>query len=167
MFTNKTEGINKDAQNNIKQGIEKKEANEPKIDYRNKINLIYSVKYEGNYKLLDNQFMTKNKDNIELILNGEKIKPKIELKEGDYTLTIIIKNKLEDLSYMFYSCRALKDINELQYLDVSEVKIFNYMFKNCESLSDISPLEKWNVSNSISFHGMLQGCESLSDIRPL
>ena len=54
--------------------------------------------------------MTKNKDNVELILKGEQIKQKIKLKEGEYTLTIIIKKKLEDLSHMFYSCGALKDI---------------------------------------------------------
>ena len=109
LFTNETEGLNKNDQNNIIEEI-KREANESKIEYRNKINLIYSVKYEGEYNLLSNKFMTKNKDNIELILNCEKIEPEIKLKEGEYILTIIIKNKLKDLSYMFTCCRTLKDI---------------------------------------------------------
>ena len=76
LFTNEIEGLNKNAQNNIIEEI-KREANESKIEYRNKINLIYSVKYEGEYNLLGNKFMTKNKDNIELILNCEKLNQRL------------------------------------------------------------------------------------------
>ena len=128
MFTKEIERLDKDAQNNITEEIEKKEVNEPKIEYRNKINVTYSLKPGKYCDLLGYEFMTKNKDNVELILNGVQIKQGIKLKEGENILTIIIKNKLEDLSYMFHNCRVLKDITELQYLEVSEVKSFDFMF---------------------------------------
>ena len=44
LLTNETKNIKKYVQNNITEEIERNETNENKIDYRNKINLIYSVK---------------------------------------------------------------------------------------------------------------------------
>ena len=37
-----------------------------------KINLIYFVKYESNCNIFGNEFVKNNKDNIELIVNGEE-----------------------------------------------------------------------------------------------
>ena len=52
---------------------------------------------------------------------------------------------------MFYECEYLRDIGELKYLDVSEVKDFSDMFYKCSSITDIKALENWNVSNGINF----------------
>ena len=67
---------------------------------------------------------------------------------------------------MFYDCNNLKDINELRYLYVKQVKDFSRMFNWCSSLSDIKPLQNWNVSNGNNFECMFLGCSSLSDIKP-
>ncbi len=47
---------------------------------------------------------------------------------------------------MFYWCNSLKSIDELIYLDVSQVKYFEEIFYGT-SISNISPLKSWNVSN--------------------
>ena len=113
--------------------------------------------------------MKNNKDNIELIINGDKhsLVNKCILKTGKNIITLKIKNKLTNLSYMFYWCKYLKDISELIYLDVGECTNFSYMFYNCQSLSDIKPLESWNVSNGLNFEYMFYGCTYLSDIKSL
>ena len=142
--------------------------NEIKIDNNNKINLKYFVKYKGNYDIFGEDFVANNKNNINLIIDGnqKELVNNCELKEGENTITLIIKNKLTNLSYMFYMCRDLKDISELKNLDVSEVKDFSYMFYKC-LLSEIKFLENWNVSNGKNFSYMFSGCSLLSDIKPL
>ena len=165
-------------------------------EYKNRINIVYFATSKGNYDIFGEEFAINNKDNIELIIND---KPKIlisncELKKGENNITIIIKNKLSNISHMFSGCDTLKDITELKYLDISNAKDFSsmfwgclslsdisalenwnvskvynfsYMFGGCSLLSDISSLESWNVSNGINFESMFWGCSSLSDIRPL
>ena len=38
---------------------------------------------------------------------------------------------------MFYKCKSLKYIKELEYLDAKDVNNFRYMFYECLSLVDI------------------------------
>ena len=57
---------------------------------------------------------------------------------------------------MFYDCKSLKNIEELKYLDTSDINNFSYMFYNCSSLSDIKSLQNWNVSNENNFSGMFE-----------
>ena len=44
---------------------------------------------------------------------------------------------------MFDDCNNLKDINELKYLNVNEVKNFRSIFIRFSSLSNIKPLQNW------------------------
>ena len=142
-------------------------------EYRNKINLIYYKKYnskdEADNNIFGLKFVEKNKDNITLIINGKqnKLVSKYSLKEGENNIQIIIRNKITDLCSMFYYCRALKNIEDLKYLDTKEINNFLGMFRGCSSLSDIKALENWNVSNGNNFGGMFRKCSSLSDIKAL
>ena len=52
---------------------------------------------------------------------------------------------------MFYHCNNLKDISELKYLNVNEIKDFSYMFNGCSFLSDMKSLQNWDVSNGKNF----------------
>ena len=140
-----------------------------KQNYKDKINIKYYIKTKGNYDIFGEEFVKNNKDKIELIINGKKnlLMNKYNLKTGKNTITLKIKHKLTNLSYMFYWCKYLKDISDLEYLDVSKCDNFSYMFYNCLSLSDISSLENWNFSNCVNFEYMFYNCSLLSDIRPL
>ena len=150
-------------QKKIKINVVKKE------EYKDKINLKYFVKSKGINNIFGLDFIEKNKDNIELLINGKKnvLVNRYELKEGENNITIIIKKRLNKLSYMFSLCSSLIDISELKYLDVTEVTNFEYMFSQCSSLTDINSLLQWNVSNGTNFEGMFFYCSSLSDINPL
>ena len=138
-------------------------------EYRNGINLKYFVESRNIYNILGEKFVENNKNNIELIVNNKKSEliNKCELNKGKNIITIIIKNKLINLSNMFNNCVSLNDIRELKFLDVSESKDFSYMFYKCSLLSDITALDNWNVSNGNNFEYMFSECPLLSNIKPL
>ena len=166
-----------DELDNINEKIFNKKNTEIKINnklkekelYKNEISLIYYAEKKSICNIFGNYFVNNNKDNIELIINGKnsKIVDKYELREGDNIITLLIKNQLTNVSYMFYDCNNIKDIKDLKYLYVNEIKDFKYMFSGCSSLTNIKPLRKWNISNGKSFEGMFCGCSSLTNIKPL
>ena len=136
---------------------------------RDEINLIYVTDKEDNYNIFGKKFVEKNKDNIELDINGEnsKLINEYKLRKGENNIKMKIKYKITDLQSMFYECKNLKNIDELKYLNTKYCNNFEDMFWGCSSLSNIKGLEKWNVSNGKDFAGMFYGCSSLSDIKGL
>ena len=134
-----------------------------------RIDLIYLANENNYYNIFGEEFIKNNKDNIKLIINGEKSKllSKYNLKQGKNIISILIKNKLTNLSNMFKNCDSLINIGELKNLNVVEVTDFSSMFSNCSSLSDIIALKRWNVSKGINFSGMFNKCTKLSDINSL
>ena len=148
------------------------ELNKENKIYKNEINLIY-IKNTNNddeenifgYKFVFNH----NKEDFDLKINEEKSKlvNKWKLKKGENIIKIKIKKKIANFESMFDGCSSLRNISELEYLDIRNAKFFSNMFKGCSSLSDIKSLENWNLSNANNLSNMFSGCKSLSDIRPL
>ena len=166
---NNSKNMNNENINNKKKKLMKKDSlHESKLDneYKNKINLIYNAYHKGNYNIFGDKFVENNKNNIDLIINGRanSLINECYLNGGENTITIIIKHKLTNLSYMFESCKSLKDIDELKYLDVSKTKNFSYMFSGCSSLLNFDSLQNWDVSNSYNFEGMFEGCSYLVNV---
>ena len=139
------------------------------IKYKNEINIIYKTDKEGTENIFGDKFVENNKYNIELIINGNKnnLVKEYKLKKGRNNVKIIIKNKITNLEYMFYDCKLLKNVKELEYLDTKDINNFTSMFNKCSLLSDINGLENWNVLNGNNFSYMFNGCSSLSDINGL
>ena len=141
-----------------------------KNEFRNIITLIYekNIKNKTN-QIFGSKFVKSNEDNISLIINGKesKLVEKYDLKVGVNTIQMKIKNKLKNLNNMFAWVDSLKNIDELKYLDTSEVTDFSFMFSNCISLSDIKGLENWNVSNGKKFESMFSYCSSLSNLNEI
>ena len=80
-------------------------------EIREQIKLKYECK-GGYQQIFGESFVKENKENMELIINGEK-KDLIcwcELEEGDNNITLIIKKKITNLSHMFDKCESLKKI---------------------------------------------------------
>ena len=133
--------------------------------------MIYYKKYneEEDNKIFGAKFVENNKDNLTLIINGDqnKLVNKYILKEGENNIQMIIRKALTNIEYMFYSCKSLKNIDELEYLNTEKINNFFYMFDRSSSLKDNKGLEIWNVSNGNNFSGMFLGCQSLSNIEAL
>ena len=138
-------------------------------DYKNKINLIYYVNSDKFCNIFGKKFVKANKNNIDLIINNKpyELEYEYKLSQGENIITIIIKKELINLSCMFSGCHALKNIEELKYLDVSKNTDFSWMFNGCSLLSDIKSLSNWNVSKGTDFSNMFSNCSLLSDIKPL
>ena len=115
------------------------------LDIVKEINLIYYVENDSICRLFGGNFVNNNKKNIELKISGKNIKliNKYELKEGEDIITLLVKNKLTNLIYMYDDCNNLKDNNELKYLNVNEVKNFRSIFIRFSSLANIKPLQNW------------------------
>ena len=155
---------------------------EEDFQYRNTINLTYFTQKEGEENIFGYNFVHNNKDNIELIINGDKtnLVDTYKLKKGENNVTLIIKNKLTDLSYMFFNCFRLKNMNELRYLNTENVKDFSYIFAKdngaiiefegkdrFHSFKDINCLSTWDVFNGENFDSTFRDCKELSDIKAL
>ena len=85
---------------------------EEKFEYKNMINLIYLAEKGGDEKIFGYEFVENNRDNIDLIINSNKTNliDTYNLKKGENIVTLIIENKLIDLSYMFLDCFSLKNV---------------------------------------------------------
>ena len=138
-------------------------------EYINTINLKYFTNSDGDYNIFGEEFVKNNKDNIDLKINNQQsaLVSKCKLEEGENSITLLIKNQLTNLSYMFSFSQCIKEIKELKYLDVKNVKNLSYMFRDCLFLLNINPLESWDVSNCTNFSYMFYNCSSLVDIKPL
>ena len=135
--------------------------------YKNNINLIYETEEDKIENIFGETFVENNRNNIGLIINGEKTEliSQYKLKKGINNIEIIIKNKLTNLEYMFYKCNKLKNIDELAYLCTEKVNNFSYMFSLCSLLSNIKILENWDVSSGRDFKGMFIKCYSLLNLK--
>ena len=150
-------------------GVKKEEQNGENVKYKNEIKLIYLANSNTAYRIFGHNFVENNKDNIDLVIDGKTIKLTEEatLKEGDAEVTIKIKKKLTNLSFMFSNCTHLKNIDELKFLDTTGVTSFESMFEGCKLIMDINALLNWDVSKSTTFKGMFEKCVALSDINVL
>jgi len=140
-----------------------------KNKYKTGINLIYYLDKNEMCHIFGEKFVEKNKNKIDLIINGEnnELVNDYELKKGVNNIQLIIKNKINDLEGMFKYCNTLKNIEELKNLDTKEINNFSEMFWGCNSLTNLNGLQNWNVSNGSNFSDMFCYCRSLSNINEL
>ena len=136
-------------------------------DLNKKNELIYEVESDGYYNIFGYFFVENNKNNINLIINGEEhqLKDEAYLKKGKNTIKLIANNKMTNTSKMFGNIKTL-NFESLKDLDVSEVTDFSEMFYEC-SLSNLNGLKNWNVSHGQNFKEMFKLCSSLSNINGL
>ena len=156
----KEEIINNKNENNNIEDIITKIKNDEKIKYKNEINLIYYSEKEEAKNIFGRGFVDNNKDNIELKINGIKncLIDKYKLKKGDNIITLLLKKDLTNLSYMFKNCYSLKNIEELKFLNTSNVKDFSHMFSNHKKESNsFNSKEQYILLSDINWKiGMFQ-----------
>ena len=108
-------------------------------NFKKEINLIYKGNGWGLDNIFGDKFYKNNKDNIDLEINGEKMKliKIFKLKKDINKIKMIIRNKIKNLEGMFFNCKRLTNIDELKYLDTKEINNFSHIFSGCSSLSSI------------------------------
>ena len=72
------------------------------------------------------------------------------------------RNNINDMSYMFFSCHSLKELN-LNNFNTSNVTDMSYMFCDCSSLKELN-LNNFKTSNVTDMRDMFSGCSSLKKL---
>ena len=70
--------------------------------------------------------------------------------------------KLEDMSYMFYHCSALKSL-DLSYFSEANLTKIEYMLTGCSGLTDLN-LGGFNTANITDMNSMFSGCSGLTSL---
>ena len=157
---------NEETKEKIKDEIKEIKKEKKPIEYRNEINLeYYSPRCYEMAPIFGKKFVKNNRNNIELIINGNKNELISEAKlmyKND--IKMIIKNKITNLSDLFADVYENIKINiaDLKYLNTKEVTNFSSMF-HCV-LSNTDALEDWDVSNGKNFSNMFSK-SSIKDLK--
>lgn len=72
------------------------------------------------------------------------------------------KTSIIECKYMFFLCKALKNIN-VNGFDVSQVKGAESMFEECDSLKSIN-ISNWDFENIYIMEKMFKGCKNLETV---
>ena len=94
-------------------------------------------------KIIDKEI----KDSFDFYLDDKKIDFTLKYKfpkEGIYTLKIICKKNIENISYLFYECMDLIYL-DLSHFETSKVTSMSHLLNFCSSLTEL------NLSNFIIF----------------
>ena len=121
-------------------------------EYVFSLKLIYNFK-PGSNILFGVEFYKRNKNKFILKNNEKEIEDNNISFEKETTLEMIFiireGEKLDNLSYMFCQVSSILSIQDIHFLDDSNVKDINKMdliFYNCTSFKDLYP-SKWNSCN--------------------
>ena len=82
-----------------------------------------------------------------------------ESKNGEsfITVTLSLRSKITDLSYMFSECTSLKSISNFFYLNINNVTNISNMFYECSSLSSLSDISNWKTNKITDMSHMFHG----------
>ena len=70
-----------------------------------------------------------------------------EIKDKYVKIKLIQKNKIKNISSMFYNCESLSFLSDISKCNTNNVNNMSYLFYNCKSLSSIPDISKWNTNN--------------------
>ena len=131
------------------------------------INLIYNIKGLKELYLFGANFVSKNKNNLKIIIDGKEqdiiYKYNIENNNNKDILEIKLKG-ITNVTYMnnmFQLCNSLSPLSDLTKLNTSHVYKMGYLFCNCNSLLSLPDISNWNTSNVTYMSNIFNGCSSL------
>ena len=75
---------------------------------KKELSFVYQCENESTENIFGEKFVSENRTNIDLIINGNtmELKDKYNLMKGENHIKIKIKNKLTNISYMFNDCKS-------------------------------------------------------------
>ena len=134
------------------------------------INLIYNIKGLKELFLFGANFVSKNKNNLKLIIDGKEqdiiYKYNIENNNNKDILEIKLKG-ITNVTYMnnmFQLCNSLSPLSDLTKWNTSHVYKMGYLFCNCNSLLSLPNISNWNTSNVSYMSNIFNGCSSLKSL---
>ena len=133
----------------------------------------YTLKYKldkNKIRLFGEHFTNQNKNNCNLIINGEEKELCEYYNNNDdfdndilYVKLYINKN-FNDMSFMFHRCSSLLSLPDISKWNTSNVTNFRCMFSNCSLLSSLPDISEWDTSNVIKMDHLFYQCSKLKNI---
>ena len=122
----------------------------------------YAKDEEDDYKYQNEKEI---KENCEISINNNNIpfsyKYIFKIK-GKYKIQYSFKNKITNMSYMFYNCKCLINLNLSQFDSQSVIKMVS-MFSICENLTKIN-FSNFNTKKVDDMTHMFYDCNSLTNL---
>ena len=89
----------------------------------------------------------------------------VNLSQGTHKVYYLIKNDIVDMSYMFYYCSELTEL-DISHFNPQNVTNMSYMFHSCSSLKKIIGGKNviFDTKNVKDMNHMFCGCENLNDL---
>ena len=149
-----------------------------KDDYIRECKMNYILKKsENKVRLFGENFVKRNKNNCKMqiendneriaikeILNYKDIREDI-LKKGSINIKLLMNKKIEDMSGLFFECNRLKKIDDIFYLNSSDIKEIKDMFYGCSSLESLpDSVRIWDTLDIKDMSGLFFGCLSLKSL---
>ena len=136
------------------------------------IKMIYKVKNLKEVQLFGTDFVERNKNNCNLIIEGEEQGLKQVHSFGIFFGTdkeyFEVKLKgitnITDMSKMFYECTSLISLPDISKFNTSNITDMSGIFGYCLSLTSLPDISKWNTSSVTNMSGMFLGCISLTSL---
>ena len=145
---------------------EKYKKNHKKND--NEITINYKINNRNIINIFGTDFVTNNKNNCRIIINGQEHELKQNIKINDNLINKdILEIKLKgiknitDMSYIFSNCQTLFSIPDITNWDTTNITNMSYMFFNCSNLQSLPDISNFITNNVNNFNSMFSGCNSL------
>ena len=136
----------------------------------NEMTIRYTIKEDKKIQLFGGEFVKKNKDKCNIIINGKEheLYQYLDAKQLKHIKTVEIKliekKKITDMSKMFCNCLYLSALPDIENWDTSLVTNMSFMFCCCVNLTSFDGISKWNMSNVSNISYMFWGCSTLKSI---
>jgi len=133
------------------------------------INIIYNIKGLKEVDLFDKYFVTRNKNNLKLIIDGGEhdLITKYKLINNDKDILNIKLKGITNVTNMcsiFKFCNSLSPLSELNKWNTSNIYDMSYLFFFCRELKTLPDISKWNTSNVNNMSNMFSGCFALKTL---
>ena len=140
-------------------------------NYINENKFLYKInKNDEEIKLFGENFVKNNKDNYYLIIDNKIINLSayyhINIKNKVKYLKVLLleKNKITDMSSMFWNCTSLSSLPDISKWNTNDVTDMSDMFRNCSSLYYLPDISKWNTNKVTNMSSIFSGCSSLYNL---
>ena len=147
----------------MKKEEEERKKKELELEIEYKIN-----KYKKQVNLFGDKFVENNKKKIKMIINNKE-QDLISIythngSEDTLKIKIAPKEKITDLSYMFYKVDSLITPPNLSKWDLSSVTNMSNMFYECEMLETLPDFSNWITKNVKDMSYMFYRCYKITSI---
>ena len=134
-----------------------------KLFIKNNPNL--KMKIKNKVYPLSETFPFSYEDELKIEIIGDIVNCRLMFEEciNLHKFQLNTKN-VNDMSYMFYGCKRLKDVSDIASWDTSNVVDMSYMFYGCKNIEKLPNIDNWMIENVKIMNNLFGNCTSLYEI---